>query len=93
MEVQLTQDQKAFIRVAVEAGRLTREEDAVQEALELWESRERIRAELIASLNKAENSIANGEGHIISEESMRELANKVKQRGRERLAAEVASNH
>jgi len=42
MEVQLTQDQKAFVRQAIESGRLRTEEDAVKEALSLWEERERL---------------------------------------------------
>lgn len=92
MEVQLTQDQKAFIRVAVETGRLTREEDAVREALELWEARERLRAELLASIDKAETTRLKSQARIITEDSMAELANQVKQRGRARLAAEAASN-
>jgi Arc/MetJ-type ribon-helix-helix transcriptional regulator len=41
MDVQLTPDQKAFARRAVESGRLHNEEDAVQEALALWDERER----------------------------------------------------
>ena len=40
MEVQLTPDQKAFVRQAIETGRLQREEDAVKEALSMWEERE-----------------------------------------------------
>ncbi len=39
MEVQLTPDQKAFVRQAIQSGRLRREEDAVDEALVLWEER------------------------------------------------------
>jgi hypothetical protein len=39
----------------------------------------------------AEASCARGEGRIITQESMRELAGEVKQRGRARLAAEQAS--
>jgi Arc/MetJ-type ribon-helix-helix transcriptional regulator len=41
MDVQLTPDQKAFARRAIESGRLHSEQDAVQEALALWEERER----------------------------------------------------
>jgi len=41
MEVQLTADQRAFGRQAIESGRLQREDEAVQEALSLWEERER----------------------------------------------------
>lgn len=88
MEVHLTDDQKAFVRQAINTGRYAREEDAVQEALSLWEERERTRAEILAQVDLAEGSLARGEGRIITQESMRELAEYVKQRGRARLAAE-----
>ncbi len=46
------------MREAIESGRLRREEDAVQEALSLWEERERLRAELLAGVDEAEASLA-----------------------------------
>jgi len=82
MEVQLTPDQKAFVRQAIESGRLHREEDAVQEALSLWE--ERARAEILAAVDVAEVSIARGEGRPITQDSVRQLAGEVKQRSRRR---------
>ena len=88
MNVQFTDDQKAFIRHAIETGRFQREEDAVQEALALWEERERTRAEILADVDLAEASLTQGRGRTITEESMRELAGEVKQRGRARLEAE-----
>jgi Arc/MetJ-type ribon-helix-helix transcriptional regulator len=88
MEVHLTPDQKTFVRQAIEGGRLLREEDAVKEALSLWEERERTRAEFLAAVDEAEASLARDEGRIITQESMRELAGEVKRRGRARLAAE-----
>ncbi len=88
MEVQLTPDQEAFVRQAIAAGRLRREEDAVREAMSLWEERERRRLEILAAVDEAEASLARGEGRSISKESMRELAEEVKRRGRARLAAE-----
>jgi len=88
MEVHLTPDQKAFVRQAIEAGRLHSQEDAVEEALALWEERERLRAEILATVDAAKASLARGEGREITAESMRELADEVKQRGRARLAAE-----
>jgi putative addiction module CopG family antidote len=88
MEVNLSPDQKAFVRHAIESGRLQHEEDAVREALSLWEERERTRAEILAAVDEAETSLARGEGRTITQESMRELAESVKQRGRARLAAE-----
>jgi putative addiction module CopG family antidote len=88
MEVQLTPDQQAFVRQAIESGRLHRAEDALKEALSLWEERERTRAEILAAVDEAEDSLGRGEGRIITQDSMRELAGQVKQRGRARLAAE-----
>ncbi len=92
MEISLTSDQKAFVREAIASGRLHHEEDAVQEALALWEERERRRAEFLASLDDARASLARGEGRVITEESMHKLAEDVKERGRLRLAAELASH-
>ncbi|MGA3136388.1 MAG: hypothetical protein ABSC88_10390 [Terracidiphilus sp.] len=90
MEVELTSDQKAFARQAVEAGRLHSEEDAVEEALALWEERERRRVEFRATLDEARASLERGEGRAITPESMRELSAEVKERGRARLIAELA---
>jgi len=90
MEVQLTSDQISFARRAVESGRLHTEEDAVQEALALWEERERGRVEFLASIDDARASLARGEGRAITQESMRELAAEVRERGRARLIAELA---
>jgi putative addiction module CopG family antidote len=91
MEVHLTPDQEAFAREAIESGRLHRPEDAVEEALRLWEERERKRAEFLATIDEAKASLAGGEGHIITQESVRDLADEVKRRGRQRLAAEQSS--
>ena len=85
MDVQLTPVQKAFVRQAIQSGRLNREEDAVREALALWEERERTRVEILAAVDEAEASLARGEGRVITQRSMHELAAEVKQRGRDRL--------
>jgi putative addiction module CopG family antidote len=91
MEVRLTPDQKAFVRQAIESGRFHRAEDAVEEALSLWEERERKRAEFLATLDDAKASLARGEGCLITQQSMRELAEEVKRRGKERLASEQSA--
>ena len=91
MEVQLTQDQMAFVRQAIVSGRLQAEEDAVHEALALWEERERTRPEILAAVDQAEASLARGESRLVTEQSIRELAAGVKKRGRARLAAEHSS--
>ena len=64
---------------------------AVKEALSLWEERERRRLEILAAVDEAEASLARGEGRVITQESMRELAQQVMERGRARLASEQQS--
>jgi len=91
MEVRLTADQEAFVRQAIESGRLHSAEDAVEEALLLWEERERKRAEFLATLDDAKASLARGEGRVISQQSMRALAEEVKQRGKARLVSEQSA--
>jgi Arc/MetJ-type ribon-helix-helix transcriptional regulator len=91
MQVYLTPDQKAFVRRAIETGRLHSEEDAVQEALALWEERERQRAEFLLTLDDARASLARGEGRVITQESMLQLASEIKERGRARLLAELTT--
>ena len=92
MEVQLSPDQKAFARRAIESGRLHSEQDAVQEALALWVERERQRTEFLLTLDEAKASLARGEGRIITQESMHQLAREVKERGRARLLAELTTS-
>jgi Arc/MetJ-type ribon-helix-helix transcriptional regulator len=92
MEVKLTPDQEAFVRQAIESGRIRCEEDAVEEALALWEERERTRAEILDAVDQAEASLARGEGRSITPQSLRDLAAEVKRRGRDRLVAERSDN-
>ena len=88
MQIELTAEQQEFIRRAIESGRVKRTEDALQQALALWVERERTRDEILTAIDEAEASLAGGEGIIITKESMKELAEDVKRRGRARLAAE-----
>jgi putative addiction module CopG family antidote len=89
MEVHLTPDQEAFVRQAIESGRLVRKEDAVKEALSLWEERERRRLEILVAVDKAESSLARGEGRSVkTHEEVTQLADKVKRRGMARLGTE-----
>ena len=82
MEVQLTDDQKAFARQAVESGRYRREEDALQEALSLWERQARRRAEILAAVDQAEASLARGEGRrVTTQQETNQLADEIKRRG------------
>jgi hypothetical protein len=56
--------------------------------LKAMEDRERARAEMLAAVDKAEASLERSERRVITPQSMRDLAAEVKQRGRDRLAAE-----
>ncbi|MGH9386260.1 MAG: ribbon-helix-helix domain-containing protein [Vicinamibacterales bacterium] len=88
MNVRLTPDQRAFVQRAIDSGRFTREEQAIEEALALWEQRERRRLELLIALDEADTSLANGEGIPITQDSMRVFADETKQRLRRRIDAE-----
>jgi putative addiction module CopG family antidote len=88
MNVDLTPDQRALVKRAIESGRFNHEDQAMQEALSLWEERERKRLEILAALDEAEASLDRGEGRPITEESMQVLAKDIKQRGRARLATD-----
>lgn len=88
MNVELTADQQAFVRQAIESGRFQTAEEAVREALSLWEERERRRAEILAAVDTAESSLARGEGRTINQQSMRDLAAGTKRRGRLRLSSQ-----
>lgn len=70
--------------ILLAAGRLRGPEDAMREALELWESRERAKATLLVQIDQAEASLTAGKGRVITEQSMQDLANDVYERGRAR---------
>jgi hypothetical protein len=78
MEVQLTRDQKAFVRQAIERVDVFGTKRTLKEAFSLREERERTRAEILAAVDEAEVSLARGEGHLVTQGSMRELAGSVR---------------
>jgi hypothetical protein len=64
-------------------------EDAVHEAMSLWEERERRRLEILLAVDRAEASLARAEGRTITtHEDVTELAADIERRGIARLAAE-----
>ena len=89
MNVDLTPDQQAFVQKAIESGRLANAEEAIEQALALWERRERRRLEIIAMIEEADASLARGEGREFStKEDTQALADEIKARLRRRIAAE-----
>jgi putative addiction module CopG family antidote len=87
MNVELTPDQRAFVQKAIDSGRFTREEEAVREALALWERRERRRLEITAMIDEADASLARGEGRVFTKETTPVLIAEHKERLRQRIAA------
>ena len=87
MEVHLTPGQAALIREAVASGRLLREEDAAQEAMLLWEERERRRMQMNARVDSAAALLARGEDRIIKAcKDVTQLAEEIRRRGSERFS-------
>jgi len=91
MEFNLSADQQAFIREGIESGRLRNHEDAFEQAMALWEERERRRMEILAAVEASEASLTQGTGRrITTREQATQLAEDIKRRGMDRLAAENA---
>jgi Arc/MetJ-type ribon-helix-helix transcriptional regulator len=82
MEVHPTPDQQAFIRRAIESGRLHHEEDAVREALSLWEERERTRMEILGALDDAEADLGAGRYADHTDATLPVLADELKREAR-----------
>lgn len=73
MEVRLTAKQEELIRQAVASGRLAKPEQALHEALALWEDYERRRAELNGLLDEGEADLEAGRYTDYDEESSKNL--------------------
>jgi Arc/MetJ-type ribon-helix-helix transcriptional regulator len=86
MRIELTPEQNSFIDLGIQEGRFRDSLDAVQQALAQWEKRERARAELLASLDLAEQSLDAGEGEEYTPETLSHLVSSVEARGRARLS-------
>jgi len=88
MEVELTPDQQALVRDAVASGRLKGPDDALRQALQLWEERERRRLEILAGVELSKASLARGDGRtVVTQEESDRLLSDVARRGMARLAA------
>lgn len=86
MEIKLSPEQDSFIHLAIEQGRFLRAEDAVKDALELWEKRERTRFELLSEIDAGDASFDGSEVVLDSDEAIATWVDGVKKRGRARLA-------
>ncbi len=92
MEVQLTPGQEALIREAVTSGRLRSEEDAVQEAMLLWEERERRHLKMHGRVDSAAATLARGEALVVKAfEDATQLAEEITRRGKKRFSGSKTS--
>jgi len=87
MEIQLTQEQHSFIDLGIKEGRFRQAEEAVEDALALWVSRERARLELLVEIDAGANSFDGSEIVLDSDEAIADFVEGIKQRGRARLAS------
>jgi putative addiction module CopG family antidote len=88
MRIELTPEQNSFIDLGIQEGRFRDSLDAVRQALAQWEKRERARAELLASLDLAEESLDAGEGEEYTSETLQRLVSSVEERGRARPSSQ-----
>ena len=92
MEVQFSPDQEALVSDAIASGRLHGPEEAMEQALLLWEERERRRLEILAAAELSKASLARGEGRTIAtREESDLLLSDIIRRGMARLAGEKDS--
>jgi putative addiction module CopG family antidote len=88
MQVELTPAQSSFVDLGIQEGRFRDPDEAVRQALALWEKRERARVELLASLDLAEQSLDAGEGETYTSETLSKLVESIKERGLARSAGQ-----
>ena len=84
MEINLTPGQNAFVKYAIESGRLQRPEEAVEEALVLWEKHERKRVEILVAIDESESDIASGRYSEYTNAILPQLAEELKREARAR---------
>jgi Arc/MetJ-type ribon-helix-helix transcriptional regulator len=85
MEIQLTPAQEAFLRQAIESGRIHHAEEALQQALSLWETRERSRIEILSALDEAEADLKTGSFSDYNDASLPRLGEELKREARASL--------
>ena len=89
MEIQLTPAQEAFLRQAIESGRIHRAEEAVQQALSLWETRERGRLDILSALDEAEGDLQTGNFSDYDDGSLSKLGEELKRGARASLTSDA----
>jgi len=87
----LPADLAEFVQQELQSGKYTSEDELVCEALRLLRERERrlddLREEILPALDRLDRR----EGKIYDEDGLRQMADDIKSRGRQRLAARQMS--
>ena len=91
METRPASDKSAFVRSALQAGGTQGREGSAQDALAMWEERERRRIEFRSSLVRARAAQARMEGREITLQSMRPLSASPLERHPARMMADLAN--
>lgn len=91
MEIHLTPEQEAFVKDAIANGRLHSAEEAVAQALKLWEERERTRLEILSALDEAEADIEAGRYIEVSEDTHQQFVEDLKREAREMYRRKVTA--
>jgi putative addiction module CopG family antidote len=86
MEIELTPEQASFVQLGVEQGRFRHAEDAVKDALALWERRERARIELLTAIDDGDASFAEGAIEFENDEELAAYFEGIKSQGAAKLA-------
>lgn len=87
----LPADLAEFVQQELQSGKYTSEDELVCEALRLLRERERRLDDLREAILPALDRLDRREGKIYDEDGLRQMADDVKSRGRQRLAARQMS--
>jgi hypothetical protein len=91
MEMRPASDQTTFVRSTLQAGGTEGRKGSAQEAIALWEDRERRRIEFRSSLVRARGAQARMEGREIAKHALRQLSAGLMERNPARMMADPAS--
>jgi putative addiction module CopG family antidote len=86
MQIDLSPEQISFVDLGIQEGRFRDQEEAVRQALALWEKRERTRIQLLTDIDAGEASFDGTETTLESAEDIQKFVEDIATRGRGRLA-------
>jgi len=86
MQIELSPEQSSFVDLGIQQGRFRDQEEAVRQALALWEKRERARIQLLADIDAGEASFEGSETVLESAEDIQKFVEGIATLGRDRLA-------